>query len=76
MDIRKITNTVIIFTINRLIEIGAIIICSLGIFLFLLLNISTLIAWLAKVFAKDKLISPSPIIHTFIIILILTIKIR
>ncbi len=35
MDIRKITNTVIIFTINRLIEIGAIIIFSLGIFLFI-----------------------------------------
>ena len=37
MDIKKLGNSVLIFTINRLIEIIAIIICTLGILLFIAL---------------------------------------
>ena len=39
-------------------------------------KISTYIPWLTKVFASVKLINPFPKIQTFIIILILTTKIR
>ena len=39
-------------------------------------KISTFIPMFVKILAKDKLVNALPIIHTFIIFLILTIKIR